>query len=128
MIDRTERIGKLLRREISVILQAEIDDPRVNNITITRIDMTRDLRLAKVFYVVSGGKEREEDAGEALRSLEKFIRGELAHRVFMRYIPDLSFRKDRFEEYKNSMDTIFERIEKERGGGDTSDKGAEDGI
>ncbi|MCK4852540.1 MAG: 30S ribosome-binding factor RbfA [Candidatus Omnitrophica bacterium] len=126
MIGRVERIGKLLRREISVILQTEIDDPRVNNITITRVDMTRDLSLAKVFYVLFGDKEREAAAGAALKSHAKFIRGELAHRVSMRYTPSLSFRKDRSEEYKNSIDTVFENIEKEHQADNTGLKGGQD--
>ena len=92
MIDRMERIAKLLNREISVILQGDIDDPRVQDVTITRVEITRDLRLARVFYVVPEDVEKEdaEETEKALKKHARFIRGELAGKVSLKYMPRFS--------------------------------------
>jgi len=111
--DRIERIGKMLTREISVILQTEIEDPRIHDITITRVDMTRDLRLARVYYVIAADKTEKQTVGKALKRHTKHIRGELGHRVSMKYVPRLSFREDKIEEYKMSVDMLLDKIEKE---------------
>lgn len=113
MKERIERIGKMLTREISFILQTEIDDPRIHDITITRVDMTRDLRLARVYYVISADKEEKQNVEKALKRHVKHIRGELGHRVSMKYLPRLSFREDKTEESKMSVDMLLEQIEKE---------------
>lgn len=123
MKDRLERIGKMLAREISVILQIDIDDPRIHDMTITRVDMTRDLRLAKVYYVISADTAEKQNVEKALKRHIKHIRGELGRRVSMKYLPRLSFREDKIEEYKMSVDMLLEKIEKERiGEGDIQDE------
>ena len=55
MIDRMERVQKLLKRKISVILQSEINDPRVKHVTILKVEVSRDLREARVFCEIDAG-------------------------------------------------------------------------
>ena len=61
MIDRMDRVQKMMMREISVILQNDINDPRVRDVTITRVEVTRDLREAKAFYVLPEEESNKEE-------------------------------------------------------------------
>ncbi|MBD3380448.1 MAG: 30S ribosome-binding factor RbfA [Candidatus Omnitrophica bacterium] len=127
-MDRMNRVAKLIMMEISVLLQKEVNDPRVSAITITDIEITRDMRLAKIYYVpaVSDANEKKE-VSRGLRSASRFLRGELARRMSMKYTPKLSFREDITEEKQRTVDELFERIEKEPGfSGGEEQKGAQD--
>lgn len=123
MVDRMNRVAELIKREVSVILQTDIDDSLINSVTVTGIEVTRDLRLAKIYFVVSeelepGSDKSEPGSGkkakEALKGHARFIRGELSRRISLKFIPRLSFREDALEGYKRSADMIFRKLEKER--------------
>lgn len=112
MIGRLERVSKLLNREISVILQEEINDPRVRGVSVTRVEPTKDLKLAKVFYVTLSD-DSDPDVAKGLESVSKFIRAELAKRISMKYVPEISFREDLTEKRMQEVDRLFEVVEKE---------------
>lgn len=114
MRDRAERVGKLIEREISLILQTEIDDPRMQGIAITKVEMTKDIKFARVFYVFYGDKNREEEAENALMSHVKHVRKVVGERVSLRFVPELSFRKDKSEEYRETVDEIFKKLALEK--------------
>lgn len=115
-MDRMDRMSKLLLQELTMIIQQKIEDPMLRSITITRMDVTRDLRLAKVFFVASSENEDNIDQViKGLRRVAKFLRGELAHRMSMKYTPRLSFREDKTAQEQRIVDELFERIESELG-------------
>lgn len=113
MIDRMERVQKLLKRKISVILQSEINDPRVKHVTILKVEVSRDLREARVFCEIAVGEDEKKAILKGLKSASGFIRGELANSIELKFIPRLTFLEDRSEERKETMDKLFEKIEKE---------------
>lgn len=113
MIDRMDRVQQLLKREISVILQSEINDPRVRHVSILKVEVSRDLRNAKVFCEIDAGENEKKSILKGLKSAGGFIRGELAERIELKFIPRLSFVEDRSAERKESMDKLFEKIEEE---------------
>jgi len=119
MTGRMDRVAELIKREVSVILQTELDDPCIEGITINRIEVTKDIRLAKIFFTVPDKGSDVEKIKQALKSHAKFVRGELAHRTSLKYTPKLSFREDVFEEYQRSVDKVFEKIESDREGKET---------
>ena len=93
---RTDRVAEQLQRELALILQREIKDPRVGMPTVLAVEITRDLQHATVF-VSFLGKDEPEEITEALRVLEKaegFIRTTLASKVRMRVMPQLHFKHD----------------------------------
>ncbi len=93
---RTDRVAEQLQRELALILQQEIKDPRVGMPTVLAVEITRDLQHAKVF-VSFLGKDEPEQVEEALKVLSKaegFIRSTLAGRVRMRVMPQLHFQHD----------------------------------
>ena len=87
MIDRMDRLSKMILREVSVILEEEINDPRVRHVTISKVELARDLRSAKIFYTLPPEETEKEEVAKGLRSASGFIRGELARRVVMKFSP-----------------------------------------
>lgn len=95
MVERINRIAEEMKKEISGIIQNELKDPRLPKlISITSLNVTRDLRYAKVYISVLGSDEEKKNAINGLKSAAGFIRREVGHRVQMRYTPELQFELD----------------------------------
>lgn len=95
MADRINRISEEIKREISSIIQNELKDPRLPElISVVSVNVTKDLRYAKVYISVFGGKEQKENAIEGLKSAAGFIRKEIGHRMKLRYTPEIQFELD----------------------------------
>ncbi len=100
MADRISRISEEIKREISNIIQNELKDPRLPElVSVVSVNVTRDLRYAKVYVSVFGSDEQKENALEGLRSAAGFIRKEIGHRVKLRYTPEIQFELDNSIEY-----------------------------
>ncbi|MFH1878155.1 MAG: 30S ribosome-binding factor RbfA [Candidatus Omnitrophota bacterium] len=113
MIERMKRVSEFIKREVALILEVDINDPRVKHVTITEVKVTKDLKLAKVFYVISGFEDQSEEIARGLKSAGGFIRKELAERMSMKYIPMISFAEDKIYKRNESVDRLFEKIEAE---------------
>ncbi len=95
MTRRTERINDLIREELSELLRRSVKDPRLHNfVTVTEVEVSPDLRYAKVFISVLGTEAEKNDVFKALESAGGFLRHELGERLGLRRIPELSFRHD----------------------------------
>ena len=95
MTRRTERINGLLQEELSDLLCRQVKDPRLGGlVTVTEVEVSPDLRHARVFISVMGSDEEREDAFRGLEAARPFLRRELGRRLSMRRTPDLSFRRD----------------------------------
>lgn len=95
MTRRTERLNDLFREEISRILQHQVRDPRLAGLlSITHVDISPDIRYAKVFVSILGSEEEKTQALEGLGRAQGFFRRELAHKLNLRRIPQLSFHRD----------------------------------
>ena len=98
---RQLRVGELIRHALAEMLsRGEIHDPTIeaHMITVPEVRMTADLRLATVYVMPLGGKD-EKEVVAALERNKKFLRGEIAHRVNLKFAPDIRFRIDeRFDE------------------------------
>lgn len=91
---RIERVQKLLRAEISSVLQRKLKDPRVGMVTITEVDASPDLKTARVFFSVLKEDESEAEALAGLKSAAGFIRSELMRVLHLRPMPVLEFDLD----------------------------------
>ena len=92
---RIDRISEEVRREVDAIIREELGDPRIGGtFSITRAEVTGDLRYAKI-YVSVLEDERRDDLMEALKSARGFIRRALGKRMIIRYTPELIFVSDR---------------------------------
>ncbi|MEE4246373.1 MAG: 30S ribosome-binding factor RbfA [Kangiellaceae bacterium] len=107
---RTDRVAEQMQRELALILQQEIKDPRVGMATVLAVEMTRDLQHAKVFVSFLGIDEH--NIPKALKVLDKaegFIRSTLASRVRMRVMPQLHFVHDTSISRGQAMSSLIEK-------------------
>ncbi len=91
---RTRRVGEQMQRELAELLQREVRDPRLSAVTISGVDVTRDLSLAKVYYTVMPEQLTVEEAQKALEKASGFLRHALGERMIIRNVPQLRFIYD----------------------------------
>lgn len=113
-MSRRERVAEAIREEVSIILHDNLKDPRLGFVTITRVELTADLRSAKIFYSVLGKEEDYQKTKDALDSALGFIRKLVSERINLRYAPDLVFKEDRSSEYSVRIQEILEEIKPPR--------------
>jgi len=95
MTRRIERVNNLIRHEISEMLQRQVKDPRLGNfISITAVSTSTDLKYARIFVSSIRMDEEREEVLKTLTAAAGFFRSELAKRLRMRYVPELSFQWD----------------------------------
>lgn len=111
MSTRPQRVGDLIREEVSWILQRRVKDPRLEMATITSVDVSPDLRNAKVFYSVLGDEARWASVLEGLAAAKAFIRRELGGRIQIRRVPDLVFVADRSLERAERIDRLLRDLD-----------------
>lgn len=115
MVERIDRLQETIKRTLSFIIVQEISDPRVRDIIISRVELTGDLMVAKVFCRVTENSANDaEEILKGLKSARGFIRRELAKTISMKFIPQISFKRDMDEEKRNALEDIFERIKNEK--------------
>lgn len=115
---RSGRINEEMRRELSDIIQNEIRDPRLNAmISVTKVDVTKDLRYAKVYVSIFGSEEEKTNSLNALKSSAGFLRREIGHRVNLRHTPELSIYLDTSIEQGMHIDALLEKIKEKPNNG-----------
>ena len=113
--ERTDRIASELMREVERIIREEVSDPRTDCMfSVTHVDVTRDLRYAKV-YVSVYEQEKREPMMKALRSAAGFIRHNIGRRVQLRYTPELLFELDTTIEYGVHIASLINQVRKTEG-------------
>jgi len=92
---RSLRIADQIQRELADLLRHEIRDPRVNQITITAVEVSRDYAYAKVFYTSLGDQEQNASIEKGLLKASGFLRSCLSKKLKLRIVPQLTFSYDR---------------------------------
>jgi ribosome-binding factor A len=112
MSRRTERVGELLRGELSEILQRQMKDPRLNVLlSITEVNVAPDLKSAKVYLSVMGDETEQENAMLAVRAATPYLRRELRPRLTsLRYVPDLTFVPDHSIERGTRLSALIDEV------------------
>ena len=107
---RTSRIGEMIMRELAQMVQQDVADPRVGMVTVSHVDVTSDLKYAKVYVTRLNGFDSEQDIKQCLEGLSHaagFLRRGLAGRVKLRIIPELQFVYDTTLENGFRMDALI---------------------
>ncbi len=105
------RINSEVQRERSQIIREEIKDPRVHPMTsVMAVEVTPDLKFAKIFVSVLGSEEEKEKTMEGLKKSASFARGQLARRMNMRNTPELTFILDNSIEYGVTMSKRIDEV------------------
>ncbi len=107
---RQRRVSELIHRELSLILLYEMRDPRVAQVTITGVDVTADLLLARIHFCVLGDADAEKEALAGLEHARGFLRTQLAGRLELRFVPDLVFEVDRSAAYAQRIEALLDQI------------------
>ncbi|HHW02812.1 MAG TPA: 30S ribosome-binding factor RbfA [Thermoanaerobacterales bacterium] len=116
---RSERVAEEIKKAVSQVINNEIKDPRVSGlISVTRVEMTKDLRHAKIFLSIYGEDSEKQRVFEGIKNAESFIRKELASRVRMKFIPEISFKMDESIEYGIHIYKLLEEVQKQEDNGD----------
>ena len=109
-MSRHQRVEEAIRKEVSLIIHDELKDPRIGFITITRVELTEDLRFAKIFYSVLGKEEEHKKTRLALDSALGYIRSLVAQRINLRIATELMLKEDHSTEYSVRIEEVLNQI------------------
>lgn len=110
---RAQRIADRIREELSVMLIQEVQDPRLEGISITDVTVDRELAYAEIFVSAVEGVKRAEDILDGLQHAGGYLRKELANRIDLRVFPRLRFYWDPTFERADRMERLFDELRKE---------------
>ena len=107
---RPERLGEALKVEIGEVVGFELDDPRLEMVTETDVDVSSDLRDARVYVFVRGSEDEINEALKTLRHASTFVRQQVALNLDMRYAPHVHFVRDTAEENASRVGEILDDL------------------
>ncbi|MBU5426574.1 30S ribosome-binding factor RbfA [Tissierella pigra] len=121
---RVSRISEEVKKVVSELIYNGLKDPRVNSLTtVTKVEVTRDLRYAKIYISVFGNKEEKENTIKGLESAKGFIRKEISGKIDLRYTPEPIFVLDESIEHGIYMSKLIDDVNKDsKNSGDNSDE------
>ena len=115
MSRRTERLSAQLKRELSLLLQTRVKDPRVGPVTVTHVRVTSDLTQAKVFVSVLGDAATAKESLIGLRAAAPFLRRELGALMKIRRSPELVFEEDESLDQALRIEELLTEVRPEEG-------------
>jgi len=111
---RARRVGERIQEELADILLRQTSDPRLTSITITGVDVDRELAFATIYISATDGDEREAEVLQGLESARGFLRSQLATRIQLRSFPQLRFRWDMTQKRAARIEDLLEQIRSEK--------------
>lgn len=123
---RIEKLQELIKQEMGKMLLKELKDPRIGFVTVTDVEMTGDLREAKIYVSVMGGEEQVKSSLEGLNSALGFIRREIGHRIRLRFTPEISFALDTSLDYGDHIQKLLLQVEGENKNADNAQGGGDE--
>lgn len=91
---RQQRVNHLLQQEVSKLLEFELEDPRLDGLTVSAVEISPDLKHARIFIVSNGDAAQETEMRHGLQSATPYVRRELAKRMQLRAVPEIHFAFD----------------------------------
>jgi ribosome-binding factor A len=107
---RPERLAEALKVEIAEVVGFELDDPRLETVTVTDVEVASDLRDAKVYVLVRGTEDEVEEALKTLRHAASFVRQQVALNLDMRFAPHVHFVRDTAEENASRVGELLDQL------------------
>jgi len=111
--NRPDRVGEAIRDELSQLLARDVHDPGIGFITLTRVSVTPDLQLARVYYTSLGDEKAQRETAKALQRASPFLRRQLGARIRLRRVPELSFFYDRSIAHTDRIEQILQDLRTE---------------
>lgn len=112
-MSRVEKVASAMQKEISKIIQTELNDPRLGFITVIKVEVSKDLEHAKVFYSVLGDEEAARKSQEGLESAAGYMKKLVGDRLQLRLTPEIIFRLDNSAEYSVYISKKLDQIKEE---------------
>ncbi len=109
---RMEKVARLIQHELGGIFLHRLNDPELGFITITKVRLTPDLKIARI-YISVYDKDKRVLILEKISHIKKLIRAELAAKISLRSVPDLEFFIDDTMDYVEKIDSLFKKIHKD---------------
>jgi ribosome-binding factor A len=109
---RARRLGEQIQRELTDLLRRDVKDGRIGNVTITAVNVTGDLRTAKVYYLVFGRDGPDPKVQRGLESAAGFLRNSLSKSLMIRYTPTLTFELDTSIEHGVRLTQLIDSVNK----------------
>jgi ribosome-binding factor A len=113
MHKRSDKVAETIHETVSLILARGLNDPRIGFVTITAVEVSDDLRLARIFFTVIGDENSKKNSEAGLNSAKGHIRRELGRVLTMRYLPEIMFKYDHSQDYGHKIDSILKEIDSE---------------
>jgi ribosome-binding factor A len=110
---RSQRVASQIKSEISWLIEHKLRDPSKGFVTVTRVRLSTDLKIASIYYSVLGTDKEREATEEALKRAKSFLKHELGNRIQLRVIPELRFFYDDSLDYSDKISTLLRKINKD---------------
>ena len=112
---RPDRVGDQIRQELSELLaKGVVHDPGIGFITVTRVQVTADLQLARVYYTTMGDQDARRDTAKALQRATPFFRRHVGGRLQLRRVPELEFRFDESVGHQDRIEQILRDLHEQQ--------------
>lgn len=108
---RAQKVAEAIQKEISSLIIKGLKDPRVGFVTITAVDVTTDLSLAKIFFTVIGDENARRDSAAGLKSAIPYMRREIGKQLRLRIVPELIFNYDTSIDYGQHIESLLKGIQ-----------------
>jgi ribosome-binding factor A len=110
---RPQKVAEQIRIELSQLLARDVHDPGIGFITLTKVSVTPDLQLARVYYTSLGDENRLRETGKALHRALPFLRRQIAQRVRLRRVPEIEFCYDKSVAQHDRVEQILQELKAE---------------
>ena len=107
---RPQRIALQIQHEVSVMISRDMKDRRVGFVTVTGVQMSPDLRHARIFVSLMGSEEEKKESMDTLTHAAGWIRHELGQRIRMKFVPEIVFLTDTSQDYGRHIDELIDKI------------------
>lgn len=113
MGNRPERVGEAIRDELARLLTREVHDPGIGFLTLTRVSVTSDLQIARIYYTSLGDEKAQRETAKALERATPFLRRQIGSRIRLRRVPELTFFFDKSIGHTDRIEQILQELKSE---------------
>jgi len=112
---RPDRVGEAIRDELSQLIARDVHDPGIGFLTLTRVSVTPDLQIARVYYTSLGDEKAQRETARALQRATPFLRRQIGQRIRLRRVPELAFFYDESIARHDRIEQILQDLKAEAG-------------
>jgi ribosome-binding factor A len=110
---RAQRVAEQMKKVVAGIIEKELKDPRIGFVTVTSVELSNDLRYAKIYVSIYGDEKQKKDSLEGLRKATGFVRKEIGKRIKLRYTPEIEFKFDSSIEHGAKIAKLLSEVKED---------------